>query len=387
MFSTQAKVTSFLPLIIFTITALLGVVELFTYQGVIKNYLGISYLTLNIFTLTIISFYRIFTHSQKQEKNFTFLLKLTSQASLLSFVICIIGAVFFFTLDGYTFPNYTFSQLGLNPYMALELSIFSLATHLLTTHARYLKKYGIAYFQIAFLTTCFYLYIFTPTFFISLGQGEPFHGTDDTFFKWTQFILLVLAAAGSFYATRISMTPLAKTICVIAFIGCIFLAGEEISWGQRQFNISSEQVEIFSDKNYQNETNIHNIHGINEVFVALYIFAFLYAIASYVLRTKVTNSFDDSSRYKETLEIVSFKGQEVFYLLPTFLFNPYINHADFLAGKSILEHYSALGLVADFNEFLVFMGVWREAFEVLFYAVILIRFVDYILYIKHTRIE
>lgn len=43
----------------------------------------------------------------------------------------------------------------------------------------------------------------------------------------------------------------------------IFVAGEEISWGQRIFNVESN--EFFLNNNIQNETNLHNmaINGVN----------------------------------------------------------------------------------------------------------------------------
>lgn len=45
----------------------------------------------------------------------------------------------------------------------------------------------------------------------------------------------------------------------IFFFGLLFLfgAGEEISWGQRIFNI--ESGDFFKDNNLQNETNLHNL--------------------------------------------------------------------------------------------------------------------------------
>ncbi len=45
----------------------------------------------------------------------------------------------------------------------------------------------------------------------------------------------------------------AVTLAILFFFG----AGEEISWGQRIFNI--ESGEFFSEKNIQKETNLHNL--------------------------------------------------------------------------------------------------------------------------------
>lgn len=47
---------------------------------------------------------------------------------------------------------------------------------------------------------------------------------------------------------------------VFAFIG-FFIAGEEISWGQRMFHFDSR---LLSEHNVQQETNIHNLEGIHQ---------------------------------------------------------------------------------------------------------------------------
>lgn len=46
--------------------------------------------------------------------------------------------------------------------------------------------------------------------------------------------------------------------CLLLF----FMAGEEISWGQRIFGVTTPK--ILYNINVQHETNIHNIHGIHE---------------------------------------------------------------------------------------------------------------------------
>ena len=43
----------------------------------------------------------------------------------------------------------------------------------------------------------------------------------------------------------------------VFFIGLFFVAGEEISWGQRIFQI--ESTDYFKQKNMQGETNLHNL--------------------------------------------------------------------------------------------------------------------------------
>lgn len=44
---------------------------------------------------------------------------------------------------------------------------------------------------------------------------------------------------------------------ILLTLGCIFVAGEEISWGQRLFGLKTP--ELLAEVNYQNELTLHNI--------------------------------------------------------------------------------------------------------------------------------
>lgn len=52
----------------------------------------------------------------------------------------------------------------------------------------------------------------------------------------------------------------AALLCVFA-LGCVFLAGEELSWGQHVFGWATP--EAFAS-NVQGETNLHNLSGVNK---------------------------------------------------------------------------------------------------------------------------
>jgi hypothetical protein len=47
-------------------------------------------------------------------------------------------------------------------------------------------------------------------------------------------------------------------------LGLVFLIGEELSWGQRVFGWGTP--EVFRASNKQDETNLHNIHGVGAAF-------------------------------------------------------------------------------------------------------------------------
>ncbi|NMM48550.1 hypothetical protein [Marinigracilibium pacificum] len=82
-----------------------------------------------------------------------------------------------------------------------------------------------------------------------------------------------------------------KIVNILMILGLFFVFGEEISWGQRIFDIESN--EFFLENNKQQETNLHNLKvlgiGVNKLIfgkLLTLIFGF-YFLFGYVLYKKV----------------------------------------------------------------------------------------------------
>lgn len=82
------------------------------------------------------------------------------------------------------------------------------------------------------------------------------------------FTAILLFASAMMSLKRLLVTGLKKGWIFVVMTGLVFLimlfgAGEEVSWGQRIFNIQSG--EFFQNNNGQKETNLHNLHvnGVN----------------------------------------------------------------------------------------------------------------------------
>lgn len=101
-----------------------------------------------------------------------------------------------------------------------------------------------------------------------LGYGDKaaaFFYPEDHFFENVQFIILVVAGGLTLYAfwlayknrqaLRTHWIKLAAYLALALFF--FFIAGEEISWGQRIFNIATP--ESIAEVNAQQETNLHNL--------------------------------------------------------------------------------------------------------------------------------
>ncbi|MDD0854224.1 hypothetical protein HBN50_14015 [Halobacteriovorax sp. GB3] len=123
---------------------------------------------------------------------------------------------------------------------------------------------------------------------------EGVYVREDGFVEWLTVVALLSGAFLSLYRAYI-LKPFRGTwfsICLVILAAIlIFGAGEEISWGQRIFNIQSP--EFFQTHNSQGETNIHNLivggKKINKIIFGtiLGIFVGLYFLVLPVLYRKI----------------------------------------------------------------------------------------------------
>ncbi len=113
----------------------------------------------------------------------------------------------------------------------------------------------IAYF---FLIVTFAIGIYFAT--TNLDYFDTVYSKEDGFIENSQFILIFLSSILLFY--RFFKFFKSKNLywkIGVFLLASVFLfgAGEEISWGQRIFNVESS--EYFLENNAQGETNLHNM--------------------------------------------------------------------------------------------------------------------------------
>ncbi|MCF6181968.1 hypothetical protein [Lutibacter sp.] len=93
-----------------------------------------------------------------------------------------------------------------------------------------------------------------------LNYFETVYAVEDGFVENSQFVLLLCSSLLLFYyffkffKHKNASWKLGVLVMAIAFF---FASGEEISWGQRIFNVQSS--EFFIENNAQHETNLHNM--------------------------------------------------------------------------------------------------------------------------------
>jgi hypothetical protein len=123
----------------------------------------------------------------------------------------------------------------------------------------------------------------------------------------------------------------------------------------------------------------------NEIFIFLYIFAFIYGFISWRIGEYLKKNRQTKNQQKLAWRnLFCFRGQEVLYLLPTFIFNPYADRSMFSKnGPSLLDLYHDSGVLPDFFAALRFLVIWRESFELLFYLALVIHVFN--IYLNSTK--
>ncbi|MBJ04580.1 MAG: hypothetical protein CMP65_01585 [Flavobacteriales bacterium] len=112
------------------------------------------------------------------------------------------------------------------------------------------------------------MYFINPTIYAEIVK-------EDGSIEYISAIALLIASCilfKSFVKRRQQLKLSQKTGLIIMGLILFFGFAEEISWGQRIFNISSP--DFFLDNNLQSETNIHNLN-INGIKLNKWIFTYL----------------------------------------------------------------------------------------------------------------
>lgn len=243
--------------------------ETFFYQGFIQKHFFLNpYTLLQIYILlSLIIFFFI-------KPNFNrFILKINSILLLFSTVFYFL----FFYLEKFTYKNFVFTHTHLNFQLFIYIIIFSFSTFYFSkTPQNILKK---IFYLVPPLLLIFFLAFekYNRDLFIIFIQ-------EDGIVEYVQFIFYSLASILFFKSIKKSK-HFFKKIYIILFIFSFFIAGEEISWGQRILGI--ETPESYKQINHQDETTIHNLEFIQfNLLHNAYIFVGLIGTFSYLFFKK-----------------------------------------------------------------------------------------------------
>lgn len=178
-----------------------------------------------------------------------------------------------------------------------------------------------------------YLIIFSPLLILLGGivtalmgkAAYKFYTGEDQFAETLQILFfsgaLIFSVMIIKQLWRINLKFIAALYGVVV-LGLFFLVGEEISWGQRIFGweTSAEMSAI----NKQQETNLHNIHGVDAAFKWIQFLIGVYGTFLPLLVTRIRTTFS-MNRF---LSFVVPHYSLILYFLPLFLFRIYRNLYD-----------------------------------------------------------
>lgn len=109
---------------------------------------------------------------------------------------------------------------------------------------------------------------------------------EDHLGEWLQVAFCLAIGVVALKTFRLTSRKWLSASLLFAGLGMIFVGGEEISWGQRVFNFQSS--EFFFLRNYQNETNLHNLLPLESNLIPYYIAAFVLGVFLNAVGFKLT---------------------------------------------------------------------------------------------------
>lgn len=118
------------------------------------------------------------------------------------------------------------------------------------------------------------LFLYLLALFVYLRNNQLFRTLiqDDHLVEYSQFFLLVLSSITCLFLQKYwwKKDKILAILFLLLAIACFFVAGEEISWGQRIFNIATP--EKLAEKNMQGELTVHNIGVLFALVYRAYMF-------------------------------------------------------------------------------------------------------------------
>ena len=260
------------------------------------------------------------------------------------FPLLIFISISLIVIEFIQYPNFVFSKLHINPFYFLFLPLLSALINYVSLREINNHRF---FNLIVPLSLIIFLAIkvISSDFFISIFK-------EDSVAEYLQFGFYLIAAIwtyklASFY--RLKKQKIFFILFLILSIGLFFVAGEEISWGQRLFGI--ETPESIKEINAQNEITLHNLNIFQHKYLHMvYMIVALYGAFSRILVKKfLPKLFNKIVIFTPpTYLFFCFFSVFVFYFLYDYYFFPYSIDSGkvyIIRWQEVFETYLALGFL------------------------------------------
>lgn len=248
----------------------------------------------------------------------------------------------------YVFSYYSvhFDQLGFIALFAMLIAYLHLPNRIWRGYYPYLL------FSIPFVSimTLLLLQLFPMDYLIQISK-------EDHLIEWTQFFVLVVIFVLSVWLS-VKCIRSKQVILAVFFAGwaivSLFLAGEEIAWGQRLFAVETPQILV--ERNVQKEITLHNLEGVADFVGQTYILVGLLLGLAWL----PAQSIRDSSKLKLLKDVAP-----PWYLSSYFL---------------LISMYNLFAMTINHS-----LHAWSEPIELLFYIGILLYIFRFVFLQKYSE--
>ncbi len=220
---------------------------------------------------------------------------------IVSAIICLICASVFGFINQNTHPNFIFSRISIHPELLGRLGLILSGFSLLSASLRFIRG------NMTFLLLIFpfWLLAAVTVFWLYYPEIYDFFKIEDsgieyfTFFAYIMtsiFGVLGLKAFRKRAAGSAGVKTLGTIVYSMIIIGAFFVAGEEVSWGQRF--IGFETPPDIKAVNDQNEFNLHNTPQFMEKIYYMYVIITLIALTGKTLLNFLISVFKNQQLLK-----------------------------------------------------------------------------------------
>lgn len=336
-----------IPTVIYVSTLLALLVDTVGSNTTFYKYFHVQSYDVAFVSVGLLAVIRIFSN-QKLEP---VILKLNTK--LLFPLAAILGIALFF-VDYTTAVNVVYSVTRLQYIQLCLIGVFAGTVTLIhQSETWFAKNYPRMIFAGPVIT-------YPIAFLVSLFPFDAFiyMSKEGGFIENVQVVSLVLAAIFCSLAIKFLLKSRERGHAMLfscALVVLVFTIGEEVSWGQKVFNIQTP--EYISAYNNQNELTVHNLEAFgNQKVNMAYILVGLYGAVAWVLQRKIPK-----------LRHVPY----VYYIPPWYT-------GSYFAVGFFFNMYTRL-----YKSHTV--GIWSEFVEVMLYAGIMFTMMYVYLQLKHTR--
>ncbi|GEM_PF-2121617 len=185
--------------------------------------------------------------------------------------------------------------------------------------------------------------------FYLLIKNTPLYemlGIEDGILEWTQFVFLILSVCISILlAFRFKEEKILFVIYLLFSIALLFVALEEISWGERIFGgINTDLVPVsLMERNLQGEINIHNIDSIHSKIGYVYILLGFLGCFSWLMVSISKKIFSLNQSFLKVVEQIVPSYIFFFYFFPLFI-NLFTNYGFRPQDYESVEFILSLGI-------------------------------------------